>query len=130
MVCITGKYKLESQENFDGFLQAIGVNAVKRKLAAVASPTIEVAFDGTKYNQVTKGAQTSTMACTIGQEYEHNSDDAGKGKLIMVMIGDDTLVTTQVGGGGTKITRKFTDAGMEVTMAKDGVTCVRKFKRI
>ena len=37
----------------------------------------------------------------------------------MVMVGDDTLVTTQVGGGGTKITRKFTGAGMEVVSLFD-----------
>lgn len=30
------------------------------------------------------------------------------------MVGDDTIVTTQVGGGGPKVTRKFTDTGMEV----------------
>jgi len=37
-----GKYERVSAENYDGFLETLGVNAMLRKAASVSTPTMKV----------------------------------------------------------------------------------------
>ena len=53
MVIITGKYKRTSVENFEEFLNEVGVGVLLRKAALASTPTMEISKSGEKWKMVT-----------------------------------------------------------------------------
>ena len=53
MVQITGKYKRTSIENFEEFLNEVGVGMLLRKAALASTPTMEISKSGEKWKMVT-----------------------------------------------------------------------------
>ena len=53
MVQITGKYKRTSIENFEEFLNEVGVGVLLRKAALASTPTMEISKSGEKWKMVT-----------------------------------------------------------------------------
>jgi len=64
-------------------LTILGVNMIKRKLAAKISPTLEIEFDGTTFTQKTlTSVKNSSMTCKLGEEYDHTFEEAGITKKV------------------------------------------------
>ena len=77
-VDFNGTYKHEKNENFEDFLKAMGVGMLPRSMAMKQSPTIVITQNGDEFTIVTKGARTSEIKFTVGQEYKENSALEGK----------------------------------------------------
>ena len=66
MVQITGKYKRTSIENFEEFLNEVGVGVLLRKAALASTPTMEISKSGEKWKMVTSTIlKVNTGHCTV-----------------------------------------------------------------
>lgn len=77
MAELEGKYVLESSENFDDFLKAIGVGFLMRKAAGVQSPTVEIKVgeDGQYSIKTVTTFKTSEMKFKLDEEFDDNRLD-------------------------------------------------------
>ncbi|XP_071790195.1 fatty acid-binding protein-like [Asterias amurensis] len=66
---LTGVWKLLKSENLDAFLKAMNLNFAVRKLAASASPVLEITQDGDNFHVITKGLKTNESKFTVGEEF-------------------------------------------------------------
>ena len=63
MVQITGKYKRTSIENFEEFLNEVGVGLLLRKAALASTPTMEISKSGEKWKMVTSTILKVNTGC-------------------------------------------------------------------
>merc|ERR1712212_921002 len=118
MVQFTGKYTRVSEENYNEFLRALGVNFVLRKAATSSTPVMEInESDG---NWVMK---TSTTMKSVELKF----------KLGVAFEEDTKLITTQKaikkGEKDVKAVREFFDDKLIMTMTVDDVTSTQVYKR-
>ncbi|KAF0286710.1 Fatty acid-binding protein [Amphibalanus amphitrite] len=129
MVAYNGEYKLETSENFDEYMKAVGVGMLTRKAAASATPVLTVTVDGDhwKIKQVTS-FKTHEEEFTIGVEQEKSTPDGRKVKSIVTKEGDK-IIDKQVGDKTSIIIREFSDAGITSIATVDNISCKRFYKR-
>jgi len=132
MAYITGKYQLDSQENFGEFLEHMGASPEKKKLVGNPNSQIEIILDDDKYTQVTNAG---SKTFTLGEEYEQGPGEVGgKAKMMMKMPGDNVIVTTSLektgNAAGLIVTRTFTEMGCNVKFEKGEIIAKKVFKRI
>ncbi|XP_078664924.1 fatty acid-binding protein-like isoform X2 [Branchiostoma floridae x Branchiostoma belcheri] len=125
-----GKWKLVDSDNFDAYLQAVGVNFMIRQLAKAATPRQEVQQNGDNFVITSSGLQTKVTTFTIGEEFE---DDSPIGKVKCTMTWKDGKLHTAVEGprGPMWSERELKEDGrLYLTMsAPNGTTCTRIFAR-
>ncbi|CAG2106884.1 unnamed protein product [Medioppia subpectinata] len=103
----TGKYKLESSDNFDNFLKELGVNFVMRKMANSSSPTLEITREGNDFTFKSVSAiKTSVTKFTLGVEFEEERLDGKKVKSTFTQEGN-------------KLIQKQLDGAKEVTYIRE-----------
>eukprot|EP00092_Neocalanus_flemingeri_P018262 GFUD01019763.1.p1 GENE.GFUD01019763.1~~GFUD01019763.1.p1 ORF type:complete len:139 (+),score=39.11 GFUD01019763.1:53-469(+) len=138
MEAFKGKYERTSEEKYEEFLKAIGVNMLLRKAATVSSPKIEVTeVGGTWTIKTSTTLKNMELKFKIGEEFEETTAD-GRQVSSMVTFEDGKIVTVQKakkdGEKSTKSIREMKGADeMIYTLTVDGVAdlvCVQKFKRI
>ena len=125
-----GVYKLVSSENFDAFLQAMGLNVLMRKAATSGTPTITVSVSGDQWTLKQENKlRTNVMEFQLGVQRDVKNLD-GKSATSIVTKEGDTLVERRSGEGRqAEIIREFTDSQLKVTMKLEGVTAVRVFQK-
>jgi len=129
MTDFTGKYKLTESDNFDKFLQELGVNFVLRNLAKTSTPVVEITKDGDKYSLKTMTAiKNSEIKFELGKEFEEARMDGKNVKTVVVADGNK-LIQTQYGDKEVKIVREFTGPELVVTASVGAVTSVRKYAK-
>jgi len=129
----TGNYKLSKSDNFDEFLNALGIGLIKRKLAQSTSPTIEVTKDGEKWNVKTKSALKNTeVSFKIGEEFEETRQDDVKVKSLVTQDGNKwTQVQTPLDSDKVvTIVREFGDKQLTTTATVGAVSSVRIYDRL
>merc|ERR1712198_89938 len=95
MVQFTGKYTRVSEENYNEFLKALGVNFVLRKAATSSTPVMEISeSDG---NWVMK-TSTTMKAIKKGEKDVKAVREFFDDKLIMTMTVDDVTSTKSTSG--------------------------------
>ncbi|KAI0215627.1 Sodium/calcium exchanger regulatory protein 1 [Lamellibrachia satsuma] len=126
-----GKWKLESTENFDEYMKAVGVGMVLRKLASVAKPSTEITVDGDNWNLKTLSTVKNTeISFKLGEPFDETTGDGRNVKTTMSLEADNKLIQTQVGEPCTVITRELTDDDtISMTLVVGDVTCKRMYKR-
>jgi len=67
---LTGTWKLVKNENLDEFLKAMNLNFAVRKMAAAATPVLEITQEGDVFKVITKGVKTHEANFTVGQEFQ------------------------------------------------------------
>jgi len=72
-VDFSGTWKLEKNDNLDAFLKALNLNMMIRKMAAAATPVLEIAQDGDNFKVVTKGVRSNEAVFTVGQEFTNKN---------------------------------------------------------
>jgi len=127
-----GKFKLETSENFDAFLKEIGINLIKRKLANMAYPTLDITKDENDYVTIKTISpfKTHVNRFRVGEEFDEERID---GKVVKSIVNNEgnTFIQTQKDEDLTiKYIREFTGDQIKVTSIANNVQCFRVYKRI
>lgn len=135
----SGKWKLDHSDNFDGFMTAMGVNFLIRKMAGMARPEndIHVEDDGTIVISTSSTFMKNEQKFKLGQEFEEiNNFTKTKFKNMPTYEnGCLRIVPTPVDPVNTPYPeyaeRELTDTGdMCLTLKVGDVICKRYFKKI
>uniref|UniRef100_A0A8U7MKC5 Fatty acid binding protein 1 n=1 Tax=Corvus moneduloides TaxID=1196302 RepID=A0A8U7MKC5_CORMO len=90
----TGKYELQSQENFEPFMKALGLPEDQIQKGKDIKSISEIVQDGKKFKvTVTTGTKVMKNEFTIGEESELEMLNGEKVKAVVQMEGDNKLVT-------------------------------------
>nr|8WKH_A Chain A, Fatty acid-binding protein [Blomia tropicalis] len=128
---IEGKYKLEKSDNFDKFLDELGVGFMVKTAAKTLKPTLEVDVQGDTY--VFRSLSTfknTEIKFKLGEEFEEDRADGKRVKTVVNKEGDNKFIQTQYGDKEVKIVRDFQGDDVVVTASVGNVTSVRTYKRI
>nr|AAL68638.1 cellular retinoic acid/retinol binding protein [Metapenaeus ensis] len=135
MAKFEGKFRMESSENFDEFMKALGVGLVMRKMGNAATPTVEITKDGDTYSLKTVTTfKTTEIKFKLGEEFEETTADGRVVKSTVTMDGNK-LVHKQTGDKEKKekdsiLTREFSDDQMLMECKVDDIVCTRVYKRV
>ncbi|NWV08599.1 FABP6 protein, partial [Ptilonorhynchus violaceus] len=119
IMAFTGKYEFESDENYDAFVQKIGLSSDKVELGRNCKIVTEVVQNGNNFTwtQHFPGGHSTTNTFTVGQEAEMETIGGKKFKAT-VKLEDGKLVadfpnyrhTSEISGG--KLVETSTCAGV------------------
>ncbi|MEQ2222185.1 Fatty acid-binding protein, liver-type [Ilyodon furcidens] len=124
----TGKYQLESQENFEPFMKALGIpdDLIQKGKDLKSISEIEEAGDNFKVT-ITTGSNVITNSFTIGQETELLSVTGEKVKGVVHREGNKLTVSLK----GIESTTELVDANTLVnTTTVGGIVYKRTSKRM
>ncbi|XP_050194707.1 fatty acid-binding protein, liver [Myiozetetes cayanensis] len=94
----TGKYELQSQENFEPFMKALGLPDDQIQKGKDIKSTTEIVQNGKKFKvTVTTGSKVLTNEFTIGEECEIEMLTGEKAKALVQMEGNNKLITNVKG---------------------------------
>lgn len=112
-----GKWKLESSDNFDKYMSAVGVGAVMAKLASTAKPTVIITVKDGQWNLRTETTfKSSDCIFKINEEFEETTQDGRKCQTTFTLEGDRKLIQNQK--GTSTIIRELPDDNTLVTICK------------
>jgi hypothetical protein len=131
MAGFIGKWKMESSDNFDNYMKAVGVGAVMAKIGSTAKPTVIISCDEGKWNIRTETTfKSSDCFFKMNEEFEETTTDGRKCQTTFTLDGDTKLVQDQKGTIPSTITRELTDTNtLTVTCKAHDVVAVRVYKR-
>ncbi|XP_003468989.1 fatty acid-binding protein, liver-like [Cavia porcellus] len=91
----TGKYQLQSQENFEAFMKAVGLPDDLIQKGKDTKGTVEFVQNGKHFKfTITSGSKVIQNDFTLGEESEMQSITGEKVKAVVNMEGDNKLVAT------------------------------------
>ncbi|NXF03300.1 FABPL protein, partial [Smithornis capensis] len=94
----TGKYELQSQENFEPFMKAIGLPEEQIQKGKDIKSVTEIVQDGKKFKiTVTAGTKVMKNEFTIGEESEIELMTGEKVKTVVQMEGNNKLTASVKG---------------------------------
>lgn len=115
-----GKFELESSENFDEFLKALGVGFLLRNAAKLSTPTVEITNQGDSFTMKTVTTfKTTEIKFTIGQEFDETRMDGVTVKTTITKEGDNKLVQSQAGEPPCTITRELIEDGAKLKTVRN-----------
>jgi len=126
-----GKWKLETSDNFDEYMKALGVSYLVRKMGASAKPTVVISQAGSKWTLKSESSvKTVEFTCSFDEEFDETTADGRKVKSTIHADSDKKWTHVQKGDVPSTITRELTDPNTLVMtcVAKD-VTSTRVYKR-
>ncbi|KAM6301513.1 fatty acid-binding protein, intestinal [Aegotheles albertisi] len=131
-MAFNGTWKIDRNENYEKFMEAMGVNMVKRKLGAHDNLSITIQQDGNKFTiKESSNFRKIEIEFTLGVNFEYS-------------LADGTELTGSWNMEGNKLVGKFTrkDNGKVLTASREivgdelvqiyvyeGVEAKRIFKR-
>ncbi|XP_003468992.1 fatty acid-binding protein, liver-like [Cavia porcellus] len=90
----SGKYQLQSQENFEAFMKAVGVPDDLIQKGKDAKGLTEIVQNGKHFKiTITTGSKVMHNEFTVGEETEMDSITGEKIKSLVNLEGDNKLVT-------------------------------------
>ncbi|NXU83905.1 FABPL protein, partial [Xiphorhynchus elegans] len=124
----TGKYELQSQENFEPFMKALGLPDDQIQKGKDLKSTTEIVQDGKKFKvTVTTGSKVLTNEFTVGEECELEMLTGEKAKGIVQMEGNNKLIANVK---GLKSVTELNGDTITHTMMLGDLTCKRISKRV
>ncbi|NWZ25192.1 FABPL protein, partial [Asarcornis scutulata] len=124
----TGKYELQSQENFEPFMKALGLPDDQIQKGKDMKSISEIVQDGNKFKvTVTTGSKVLSNEFTIGEECEMELLTGEKAKTVVHMEGNNKLVATLK---GLKSVTELNGDTITHTMTMGDLTMKRISKRI
>ncbi|XP_065592034.1 fatty acid-binding protein, liver isoform X1 [Cyrtonyx montezumae] len=94
----TGKYELQSHENFEPFMKALGLPDDQIQKGKDIKSISEIVQNGNKFKiTVTTGSKVMSNEFTIGEECEMELLTGGKAKCVVNMEGNNKLVANMKG---------------------------------
>ncbi|XP_072165925.1 fatty acid-binding protein-like [Diadema setosum] len=128
----TGYWKLErNDENFDKYLQEVGVNFVMRKVIKNASMYQDIEQDGNNFKlKVIMPVATQELAFTVGEEFEFYHSFRKMTIRRIAKWEGTALLTLPVSDDNDPTERRELDGEFLVlTLTKGSVSTKRYFKR-
>ncbi len=134
MVKFEGKYTRSKCEDYEAFLNELGVGFLLRKAATISTPVMVITQeDGGKWKIVTSTTLKSMeMTFVLGEEFEETTTDGRNCKTTVTQEGDNVWKTAQIDTKGKKdvhVTRVFSDDGIDVEMKCGSVVSKQFYKR-
>ncbi|NXV14018.1 FABPL protein, partial [Cepphus grylle] len=124
----TGKYELQSQENFEPFMKALGLPDEQIQKGKDIKSISEIVQDGKKFKiTVTTGSKVMHNEFTIGEECEVEMLTGEKVKAIFQMEGNNKLIANLK---GLKSVTELNGDIITNTMTMGDLTYKRISKRI
>ncbi|NWX65269.1 FABPL protein, partial [Promerops cafer] len=124
----TGKYELQSQENFEPFMRALGLPEDQIQKGKDVKSISEIVQDGKKFTiTVTTGSKVLKNTFTVGEESEIEMLNGEKVKAVVQMEGNNKLVTQMK---GIKSATELNGDTITHTMTMGNLTMKRVSKRI
>jgi len=123
-----GKWNMESSENFDDYMQAVGVNAVMAKLGSTAKPTLIISVDGDNWTVKTETTfKKSKIVFQLGVEFDEETADGRKMKTTMTLEGNKLIQDQKIDEPGVPsvITREVNGNKMTVICKAKAVVSTR-----
>ena len=131
-----GKYERVSEEQYDDFLKALGVNFMLRKAATVSTPVMEVSELGGVWSiKTSTSLKAMELKFKVGEAFDETTADGREVSAIVTLEGNKFIseqTAKKAGQKSTKTVREFTGSECIVTMTIIGsdVVCVQKFKKL
>ncbi|KAF7490114.1 Fatty acid-binding protein [Sarcoptes scabiei] len=128
-----GKFKLESSENFDAFLQEIGVGFVTRKMANIANPDLEISkeSDGKVCIKVVTSFRTNVIRFHLNEEFDEIRMDGKTVKSKVEFEPPNKFIQYQWDDKlRMKYIREFLPDRINVTSICNNVQCFRVYRRL
>jgi len=118
-----GTWKMESSENFDAYMEAVGVGAVMAKLGSTAKPSLIISIEGDTWKLKTETTFKKTkVEFKLGVEFDEETADGRKVKTIFTLDGNKltqdqkadppavpSVITREVDGNKMTVTCKAKD---------------------
>ncbi|NXM66314.1 FABPL protein, partial [Serilophus lunatus] len=124
----TGKYQLQTQENFEPFMKALGLPDDQIQKGKDIKSTTEIVQDGKKFSvTVTTGSKVVKTDFTIGEECEIEMLNGEKVKAVVQMEGNNKLITNMK---GMKSVTELNGDTITHIMTMGDLSCKRISKRI
>lgn len=127
-----GKWTVYKSENYENYLDALGMDAMKKSNAVSQPQTVTIAVDGDTINTtISVGPRTTSVSYKLGEEYSvHMMDFTAKG--VTVWKGGQMITTLTPNDPSKKaqtITREMVNGEMIQNMTHEGVTAKRYWKK-
>ncbi|KAL5241936.1 hypothetical protein ACI65C_009346 [Semiaphis heraclei] len=127
------KYKLDTSENFDEYMKALGVGLVKRTLGNTATPIVELTKNNEGKLVLTSNSimKNSSIEFNLNEEFIEETIDNRKVTSIISQDGNK-LVHVQKSDkhSDTTIVREFKPDELKMILTIDGITCTRIYKPV
>jgi hypothetical protein len=127
-----GKWRMESSENFDKYMEAVGVGFMLRKVASTLKPDLIFVKDGDdKWKMRTESTfKTTEISFKLGEEFDEETADGRKVKTVMTLE-DNKLVQSQKGDVDSTLTRELNDEDtLTLTCKAKDVESKRVYKKV
>ena len=130
---VPGKYQLTESDNFEGFMQRLGVGYLTRKLGNQSYPVVTIDKEGDEYNMKTESlVKTSELKFKLGEQFEEITGDGRKVLSTMSMTEPNTILHQMLGTDGGKdsfCTREFMAEKMKCVCQVEEVVTTRMYER-
>jgi hypothetical protein len=124
-----GKWKMDSSENFDAYMKAVGVGAIMAKAGSAAKPTVYISIDGDTWTLKSETTfKNSEIKFKLGQEFDETTVDDRKMKTTITLVGNK-LIQDQKGTIPSTITREVNGDKMVVTCTAGDVVATRHYTK-
>ncbi|XP_077134602.1 fatty acid-binding protein, intestinal-like [Ranitomeya variabilis] len=127
-----GTWKVDRSENYEKFMEEMGVNVMKRKLAAHDNLKITIQQDGDKFNvKESSTFRSIEINFTLGVTFEYSLADGTELSGAWVTEGDKLVGTFARKDNGKQLRTNRVIIGDELvqTYVYEGVEAKRIFKR-
>ncbi|NXV75054.1 FABPI protein, partial [Atlantisia rogersi] len=131
-MAFNGTWKVERNEDYEKFMEAMGVNIMKRKLGAHDNLKITIQQDGNKFTvKESSNFRTIDIEFTLGSNFEYSLADGTELTGAWNMEGNKLVGTFTRKDNGKVLTAYREIVGDELvqTYVYEGVEAKRIFKR-
>ncbi|NWS73136.1 FABPI protein, partial [Crotophaga sulcirostris] len=131
-MAFNGTWKIDRNENYEKFMEAMGVNIMKRKLGAHDNLKITIQQDGNKFTvKESSNFRTIELEFTLGVNFEYSLADGTELNGSWNMEGNKLVGTFTRKDNGKVLTAHREIVGDELvqTYVYEGVEAKRIFKR-
>lgn len=131
MAQLIGKWRMESSENFDEYMKAVGVGMLLRKTGNAMKPDTIISQDGDTWKLRTESTFKNTeITFKLGEEFDETTADGRKVKSTITQEGDNKLIHAQKGDVDTTLLREVAGDTLTLTCDAQGVKAIRVYKKV
>ncbi|NWX01013.1 FABPI protein, partial [Caloenas nicobarica] len=131
-MAFNGTWKIDRNENYEKFMEAMGINVMKRKLGSHDNLKITIQQDGNKFTiKESSNFRTLDIEFTLGVSFEYSLADGTELTGSWNMEGDKLVgaFTRKDNGKALKAQREIIGDELVQTYVYEGVEAKRIFKR-